>query len=945
MRHVRLLLSLLVVLVLCGAAPGGSASATAPLAPVSPPVVASQLLIGFRPEVDGATRAAIVARHGGRTIRHLGASGVEVVEMPPTRAFGAVASDYDAEDGVRYVEPNAIYRPFATPDDPRYLDGSLWNLDAIGAPAAWETTTGSAGVVVGILDSGVDYAHPDLAANVWTAPAGWNVMGCGPGTHGYRAVGGITSCDPLDDLGHGTSVAGIVGAAGNNGIGVVGVNWHVSLMPLKFIGANGIGTTSDAVAAIEYAIAAKQAGVNLRVLNASWGSTLFSQSLLDAITRAGAEGILVVAAAGDGGTNLDTSPIYPASYGAAPSYATNVIAVTSIDKQQVVDGSWNYGPKSVHLVAPGGAQASAPASPGIWSTTLVSAGSYNVFRGTSMAAAHVAGAAALILAATGVSSLAISELKARLLYCGDPLPGGEFKTITGRRLNIARAIVDFDCATTPTYRLTLLTEPAIGGAIVASPAGSPYLADTPVTLTATAAPGYRFTGWRVDTYAAGSANPLTVAMVKERTVVASFELVGYALGLDATAGGQVTATPGDPPYLPGAVVTLSATPDAGYLFAGWTIDGVAVGGDNPFALTMDGNHTARATFVPIPGAGTTYSLTLTTTTGGAATALPPGPYAAGAKVALTATPAPGYVFTGWTIDGLPGGRTSPYTLTMTGNRAVVATFTAAALLNLSATAGGSVTVGAGDWPGGSPYPAGTPLTLTATTNSNQVFTGWTIDGVFWGWPTPLTLTMETSHTVVANFASRPRFTDLPAGPPPYEAISQLGARQIVHGYANGDYGPYGTTLRAQMAALIVRAMGWDAESYATPFNDRNDVDDGLWRSIGTLAHYGVAQGYGDGSYGTLDPVLAVQVISFIARAMVTKGYWAQQPDDPALCPNVPVESGHRPDLATYIHYAGPIPGTAPVAPWDGWSLPATRGWFAEALWQALDRHFGVDRVP
>src|SRR3712207_6244082 len=148
-----------------------------------------------------------------------------------------------------------------------------------------------------------------------------------------------------------------------------------------------------------------------------------------------------------------------------------------------------------------------------------------------------------------------------------------------------------------------------------------------------------------------------------------------------------------------------------------------------------------------------------------------------------------------------------------------------------------------------------------------------------------------------------------------------------------------------MAALIARAMGWDAEDHGNPFPDRGFVDANLWRNVGTLAHYDVARGYPDGTYRPAAPVLQAQTISFITRAMVAKGYW--QPataDDPALYPNVSFASGHRWDLLTYHQHAGAVPGADPAAAWGGWAAPSTRGWFAQALWQALDSHFAVDRT-
>ena len=258
-------------------------------------------------------------------------------------------------------------------------------------------------------------------------------------------------------------------------------------------------------------------------------------------------------------------------------------------------------------------------------------------------------------------------------------------------------------------------------------------------------------------------------------------------------------------------------------------------------------------------------------------------------------------------------------------------------LALSAGAGGSAT-------GGGSYPAGSVATLTATPDPGYVFTGWTVDGQFAGWASPLTLTMNGNRTVAATFAARPSFPDVPEGHPAYEAISQLAARGVIRGYQDGRFGPRDSTLRAQMAALIARAMGWDAEDHGNPFPDRGPVDGDLWRNVGTLAYYNVARGYQDGKYRPTNPVLYAQTISFITRAMVTKGYWAQQPDNPALYANVPAASGHREDIATYYTHAGALPGTNPAAPWQAWDQPSTRGWFAQALWQALNSHFGVDRV-
>jgi hypothetical protein len=420
----------------------------------------------------------------------------------------------------------------------------------------------------------------------------------------------------------------------------------------------------------------------------------------------------------------------------------------------------------------------------------------------------------------------------------------------------------------------------------------------------------------------------------------------YTLALSAIGPGRAAATPAGPSYAAGTTVCLTASPDSEAFFIGWTVDGAAAGNGNAYyCLQMDRNHAVVANFSQTPP-GSGHTLTLPVVPGGTTQASAPNPIKDGANVTITALPDAGYFFTGWIVDGSAAGSANPYTLTMKADHAVTPVFVLARLLFLSSSGGGSVKADAPGWHSGSPYPDGMVVTLTATPNTAYVFTGWTVDGDFQGWANPLTITMADAHSVVANFARRRGYPDLPPGPAPYEAVSQLTARDIIRGYKNGDFGPTDPTLRAQMAALIARAMGWDTENWGTAFPDQGEVDAELWRNVGTLAHYDVARGYGDGTYRPLDPVLQVQVISFITRAMVARHYWSPVTDDePALYPNVPRDSGHRLDVLTYYHNAGTIPGAAPDQPWMTWTEPATRGWFALALWPALDSYFAVDRVP
>jgi hypothetical protein len=181
----------------------------------------------------------------------------------------------------------------------------------------------------------------------------------------------------------------------------------------------------------------------------------------------------------------------------------------------------------------------------------------------------------------------------------------------------------------------------------------------------------------------------------------------------------------------------------------------------------------------------------------------------------------------------------------------------------------------------------------------------------------------------------PTFCDVPPTHPAYEAITALAERGTIRGYGDGCFGPDDPVVRAQMAALVARMMGWEGEDHGNPFSDQGGIDGDLWRNVGTLAHYGVARGYPDGTYQPASTILGGQVISLIARAMVAKGAWQPAPDHPSIYPNVPAESGQRGDLATFVKYAGAIPDTAAGAPWAGWDRGSTRSWVARALWQLM----------
>lgn len=266
--------------------------------------------------------------------------------------------------GVEYAEPDYQVKALGVPDDSRFDE--LWGLHNLGqtggtedadidAVEAWDITTGSADVIVGVIDTGVDYSHPDLAMNMWVNPgevAGDGVDNDGNGyiddVHGINAITG--DGDPMDDQGHGSHVSGTIGASGNNAEGVVGVNHEVSIAGCKFLSAAGTGSTSDAIECIDYFVALKNDGHNIRVTNNSWGGGGFSQALADAITASENADILFVAAAGNDAVDNDVNPHYPSSY-----EHESVLSIASTTHTDAMSGFSQWGLTSVDMGAPGSA--------------------------------------------------------------------------------------------------------------------------------------------------------------------------------------------------------------------------------------------------------------------------------------------------------------------------------------------------------------------------------------------------------------------------------------------------------------------------------------------------------------------------------------------------------------------------------------------------------------
>ncbi len=358
--------------------------------------VSGEVLVQFHPGVSQRLVQVIHGFVGATSIKRFKHVDIDRVRVPNGWTVAETVELYSLDPDVEYAEPNYYRHATATPGDAHF--GVQWALNNIGqaggtqdadidAPEAWDKQTGNSALVVAVLDTGVDLDHEDIAGNIWRNN-GEDWDNGSPGNNGVDDDGNGKIDDyfgwdfanddnaPDDDSdGHGTHVAGIIAADGNNGVGIAGVAWSASIMTLKMLSADKGGLVSDEIEAIDYAIA-NGAGI----INASFGGDSFSQSEYNAIKRAQEKGLLFVAAAGNAGTDNDTDPVYPASYDLA-----NIISVAATNRYDTLVSSSNYGRNSVDVAAPGAM---------IYSTSV--GNSYEYRTGTSMAAPHVSGLAALI---------------------------------------------------------------------------------------------------------------------------------------------------------------------------------------------------------------------------------------------------------------------------------------------------------------------------------------------------------------------------------------------------------------------------------------------------------------------------------------------------------------------------------------------------------------------
>jgi serine protease len=389
--------------------------------------IADRVLVTFSEVVPEAFRVATLTDADAGAFAPVG-FGVYAIDLRAGDDSATEAVKLATLNGVLSATPDTVIPPDALAalvaqgaGDPAYAS-QTW-LRAISAPAAWAVAPGTGRTIVAVIDSGVDATHPDVAPNLWTNPN--EVPGNGVDDDGDGIVDDVHGAnfltntgDVTDTLGHGTAVSGVLGAAADNGVAGRGVNPHVTLMPLKFLGPNG-GRNSDAIRAIDFAV-----GHGARVVNASWGGGGYDPALASVIQRAGAAGVVFVTAAGNSATNIDATPFYPASYATT---LDNVVAVAASSSTGTPSYYSNYGAGTVLLAAP---------SDNV--VTTAPGGGTTVLSGTSLAAPMVSGALSLVW--DQHPDWSARQVLAALRQSIDVLPGLVGKTATNGQLNVAKLV-------------------------------------------------------------------------------------------------------------------------------------------------------------------------------------------------------------------------------------------------------------------------------------------------------------------------------------------------------------------------------------------------------------------------------------------------------------------------------------------------------------------------
>jgi hypothetical protein len=444
-------------------------------------------------------------------------------------------------------EPNMRVRAESFPNDPYW--SLQWGPKKIEADWAWNATLGNSSILVAVIDTGIDYTHPDLAANYVEL--------------GYDWVN--NDADPMDDNNHGTRVAGVIAAQINNGIGIAGLA-QVKIMAEKVLDEHGEGYVDQLANGIYHAT-----DTGAKIISMSLSTEYNGSLLYDAVKYAYEKNVLLVAAAGNEAPPTD-NPVYPAAY-------DEVIAVSSTDENDQKAYSSKYG-DWIELAAPG---------VNIYST--IRGGGYGYWSGTSFACPHVSGLAALLW--SEFPNVTRDWVRARLRETADDLGDPGFDIFYGYgRINARKAIYGISPAIN--YTLTIAT--TIGGTTNPLPGNYTCTEGQSVPVQAIPDTGYGFDHWELDETNVGSANPYSVLMTDNHTLYAVFVQINYTLTITATAGGTTSPAPEIYIYPAGSIISVTALPDINYVLDYWELDGLNAGPTNPLSLTIEANHTLKAVF-------------------------------------------------------------------------------------------------------------------------------------------------------------------------------------------------------------------------------------------------------------------------------------------------------------------------------------------------------------
>ena len=590
-----------------------------------------QIVIGLNKEDNVQLREliALIVWHGGKIVKNVSTAKeiIAIVAEIPFASIPVFVEKVKATGLARYIEPNLIVR-VQVESFPNDHSWSLqWGPKKIEADWAWNATVGSSDVLVAVVDSGIDYTHPDLAANYVGLGYDW----------------ANNDPDPMDDINHGTKVTGIIAAQINNGIGIAGLAqvkvmaekvWTPEICYVIWL-ANGIVDATNQGA---------------QIISMSW-SVEYNYSLIyDAVKYAFDSGVLLVAAAGNQGNDTKR---YPAAY-------DEVIAVAATDPNDNPAEFSNFG-DWVELAAPG---------VDIFTTDLLNENlppDYQYYRwgsGTSFACPHVSGVAALIW--SEFPNATRDWIRTRLRETADDLGDTGFDIYYGYgRINARKAIY----GTSPAINYTLTITTTAGGTTNPAPGNHTYTERQNVPVEALPDTGYGLDHWELDGVNKGSVNPYSVLMDNNHTLQAVF-VPAYTLTITATTGGTTNPSPDPHIYNVGTSVPVSEIPDTYYYFDHWELDGLNVGSTNPYTVLMDNDYALHAVFVQI-----NYTLAITSTADGTTSPAPDiYTYPAGSNVQVTAIPDTNYLLDHWELDGTNVGSTNLINVTMDTDHALYAVF-------------------------------------------------------------------------------------------------------------------------------------------------------------------------------------------------------------------------------------------------------------------------------